>query len=321
MLKIIPSSIYLLLLSLTFPLNAAIVIKNGTVWNADNVATLSPEEHYHLAVEAFEKQDYVESAKQFNIVALNFPSSPLCEDAHFFLAVSHYHLNEFDIANDGFNVYLKLKNHPKYFQETIEYKFLIAEAFKKGARRHMWGYKQLPKLMKDPDLAHDIYNEVIASLPCHEMAANSFYSKAEIHRSFRDYKEAVDCYQTIIKRFPKHELAPISFLAIIEIYLEQSKREFQNPDLLALAELNLRKFKKAFPSEPRVEIAERDVHTIKEVYAQGLFDTGQFYERINQPKASFIYYQNAIKKFPDTHVAEQCKTRLERLQHLSITEG
>ena len=99
-------------------------------------------------------------------------------------------------------------------------------------------------------------------------------------------------------------MAPLAYLCINRVYVEQSLSEFQNPDLLALAQINYRKFARDFPKEERLAEAEADIHAIKEIYARGLYDTGQFYERVSKPKASVIYYLNAIKQFPDTHVAD-----------------
>lgn len=65
--------------------------------------------------------------------------------------------------------------------------------------------------------------------------------------------------------------------------------------------------------EERLEEAENNVEEIKEIYARGLYDTGQFYERVKKPRASIIYYKNAIKQFPDTQIAQLCQERLEAL--------
>ena len=72
----------------------------------------------------------------------------------------------------------------------------------------------------------------------------------------------------------------------------------------------MRKFKQDFLGEGRLCDAEADVLAIKEVYAKGLFETGQFYERKNQPTASIIYYKKAIRQFPETSISQQCKERL-----------
>lgn len=309
-------------LALLIPLtsDATFVLQNGALREVESVATLSVEEHYTLAVKAYEEANYVEAAKQFNILSLNFPGSNLGKEGLFFLGVSQYNNGDYEFANESFSNYLKCQSQPKHFEEAIGYKFTIAEAFRHGAKRHFFGTKQLPKWATGNTLALKIYDEVICSLPCHEYAAQSLYAKGYMLWEGQEWREAIDTYQMLIRRFPKHEYAPLAYLNINRVYLEQCLCEFQNPDLLALAQINTRKFARDFPKDERISDAEADIQAIKEVYARGLYETGQFYERTSSPSASVIYYQCAIDQFPDTHIAALCRKRLSVLNPKSEAE-
>lgn len=303
----------MIFLMLSFCAEAGIVIQNGKIRDADTVATLPVQEHFSLGVAAMNEENWDEAALQFAIVTLNFPASSYVADAYYYLGVSQFHIRELDAANNKFSEYLKAQQNPKFFEQAIEYKFAIAEAFRKGARRRLFGSKQMPKWASGRTLALNTYDEVISALPCHPIAAHALFSKGNLLWEIQSYKESVDCFQMLIKRFPKHELAPESYVAITKVYLEQSQKEFQNPDLLALAQINVRRFSQDFPKEARLEDAENNVIKIKEIYANGLYETGQFYERVNKPRSSVLYYKNAIRRFPDTEVAQQCKMRLEEI--------
>lgn len=311
----IKSLILALLLSPIFcsSLSAAWIVKNGKIYDADEVATLPVEEHYALGCEAYKNHDWREAIKQFRLVTSSYPHTSEGKDALFFLGVAYFYQEDCEFANESLSNYIRSHSNPKYFEEAMRFKFAIAEAFKNGAKRHMFGSRHLPKWLNGRNQALETYNEVIATVPCHELAAQSLFSKGELLWVNGEYRESVESYQTLIRRFPKHELAPISYLTINQIYLEQCQKEFQNPDLLALAQLNLKKFERDFPSEERLQVASEDVMEIKEVYAKGLFETGQFYERIHKPAASIIYYKNAIEQFPDTAIAKQCVDRLSAL--------
>jgi outer membrane protein assembly factor BamD (BamD/ComL family) len=291
------TSLFLTCASLS--LDAGIIIKGGKIYDSDDVATGTLEEHYKLAQEAYSQQDWKEAAKQYNILAINFLPCDMTKDAYFYSGVSYFNMEEYEFGNLQFTNYIKSQNNPKYYEEAIRYKYMIAEAFRNGAKRHIMGYKMLPSWLSASEM----------SLPCHDLAAQALFSKACLHWSEDDYREAVDTFQTLIKRFPKNELAPESYLSINRVYLEQSQREFQNPDILELAQLNARKFARDFPGEERLQEANADVLAIKEVYATGLYETGQFYERKGKPQASILYYKKAIEKFPDTEISEKCKQR------------
>jgi outer membrane protein assembly factor BamD (BamD/ComL family) len=311
--RIVFCALLAIILGYSASIQAAFTIKNGWIVDAAEVATLSVQEHFSLGLRAMESAHWQEAAKQFRIVSVNFSSTPYGQEANYYLGIAYFYLEEYDFADESFTQYLKAVNNPKFFQETVEYKFAIAEKFKNGAKRRFFGTRKLPKWASGQSNALKIYDEVVATVPSHEMAAKALAAKGRLLWSLKEYREAVDAFQLVIKRFPKHELAPECYLLITKVYLEQCKHEFQNPDLLAFAEINLRKFKHDFPREEHLKEAEADVMAIKEVYAQGLYDTGQFYERISRPRASVIYYQSAINQFPDTMIANLCRQRLEVL--------
>jgi hypothetical protein len=63
---------------------------------------------------------------------------------------------------------------------------------------------------------------------------------------------------------------------------------------------------------------------MQEEYVSALYETGLLYERMEQPKASVLYYYLALTKLPTSSVAKLCHNRLKELTqyvdelHLSI---
>lgn len=305
---------WLLVMSLAIgsidPIEAAYTLKRGRLVDACEAATMSVQDHFDAGSEAFNAGDYKESAKQFSIVTFNFPTTPYGQEAYFFQGASYYYLEEYDFANTAFTEYLKVQSNPRYFQETIDYKYSIANYLASGAKRRFFGTKQLPKWACGKSMALDIYDEVIAAVPCHEIAAQALVSKGSLLWSSKDYPGAIEAFQQVIRRFPKHELAPDCYVHISKVYLEQGYYEFQNPDILAFSEINYSRFQRDFPREERLCEVEEDLKEIKEIYACGLYETGLFYERTCKPRAAIIYYHNAIHQFPDTNIASLCEARL-----------
>lgn len=276
-------------------------------------ANLSLEERFNQAVEAYEREDYKNAAKLFAFVAAASPESLIGKQANFFLGVCYFELKEYEHAKEVFSAYLKNQTTGEYIQETLEYKFLIAEAFRKGAKKHLLGYMVMPNMLSGEDCAMEIYDEIIITFPAHELAAQSLFAKAALHWKNHEFLQAVEAYQTLIRRFPQHELAPESYLMVSRLYVHQSSVEKHNSDLLALVELNQKKFALDFPAEERLVEADKNVRLVKENYARGLFQMGEFYERVSKPKASVVYYKNAISQFPDTEYAKQCLKRLQEM--------
>lgn len=303
----------LLMVFLIANAEAAWVYDNGEMQRKEECPYLHPQEHYRTAREAFLSEDWTEAVDHFYIVAANYSDTSFGQDAYFFLGISYYKLRDYDLANTAMNNYLSCQSNPCYFEEAIEYKYCIAENFRRGARRHFYGSRFMPKWGGANTTAIDVYDEVISAVPSHELATKSLFSKACLQWKMRNYKDSIDTYQSVIRLFPKHELAPLSYENIARIYIDQAKLEVQNPDLLAFAQINLSRFEADFPREERLETTRLLFDELKEVYAEGLYDIARFYERICKPKASVIYYQKAIYDFPNTCVANACRDRLSRL--------
>lgn len=299
--------------SISSSVEAAYSIQNGKLVNADIVATLPVDQHYNLGIKAMRDCDWREASRQFTIISTQFSSSPYGQESLYHLGVAEYNLSEYDFANDAFSQYLKSQNNPQHFLNAIEYKYYIAEKFRCGARRRFLGTKQLPKWATGRTMALKIYDEVIGAMPSHEIATRALYSKGFLLWEMDEYRDSIDAFQLLCKRFPKSELTPDSYVIISRIYRDLCRSEPQNPDILAFAELNARRFRLEFPKEPRLSEADQNVQQIKELYAGALYDTGKFYEKLNQPRASIIYYYNAINQFPDTQIAQKCKERLHAL--------
>lgn len=299
-----------LILFLNSSASAGYTLHKGKLMNSDCVPVHSGETHYFYGIEALNAANWKDAIYHLNIVSINFSQESGASEANFYLGMAYFYDEEYEFANEAFSAYLNCQNNPRHFEDAIAYKLQIADFFRCGARKRFFGTKLMPKWASGHALALQIYDEVIAALPCHDFAAQSLYAKAYMLCEDQDFKGSIDAFQTLIRRFPKHELTPASYLCISAVYLDQAEVEIQNSDILALAEINVKRFQRDFPKDDCLAEAERTVQTIKELYAKGLWETGQFYERIDHPAASAIYYASAIRQFPDTGFAKCCRYRL-----------
>ncbi len=297
------------------PLQAAYTVSNGKLMNANDVATLSVQEHYSLAMDAYQDKNWEVVIRQASIVIKNFPESPFALDAFYFLGVGYFQLRNYELANQNLTAYLKKQTTPKFFEEAIQYKFKIAEKFHGGSKKHLLGWESLPKWVPARDEALAIYDEVITALPHHDLAAQALFGKAQLLLKDEEYKSSVETYQTLIRRFPKHPLAVESYIGVGHVYLIQSQDQYPDQDYLDLAEINFRKFRQDFPGEEKLGVAEGMLTEMKEVYASHLYEIGRFYERTGKPHASYIYYTRIIAKYPDTKVSQLANRRLYKLNY------
>lgn len=298
---------------LSFPLTALseYTLKEGGEIPNESFPIESVQELYSNLTRYLETKDWPKLEREALRLVKNYPTTPFAKEAPYLLGISYFEQEEYDLANLYFSEYLTKQATPKYFEQSIYYKFQIAEKFRGGARRHLLGFRSLPKLTKAGMEAVSIYDEVIAAIPQHELATQSLYGKAQVLLKNEEFRSSIEAYQTLIRRFPKHPLAVESYIGIGEVYLKQSQKEYPDPDFLDLAELNLRKFRSAFPGEEKVAIAQRFFQDMQDYYASSLYVTARFYEKTNKWGAAKMYYLKILKSYPSCDIASKSKQRLK----------
>lgn len=294
-------------------IQAGIVQINGKWSDTKYAPTLSIPEHYDLGNQLLLDNQWEEALKNFLIIAIHFPESPFYADSLYQSGVCYFYLSDFDLANRQFSKYLNLGGNLKHFEKVFEFKYQIAQSYMQGSKKHLFGFQRFPRMMPARGEALSLYDEIIASLPTRDIAAEAMYGKACLLKKRKEYRESIETLQMLTRRFPKHSMAADAFLLISYIYLEQSQVEAQNPDLFSLAQINLNRFEKSFPGDERIAQGENNLIEMKEVFSKSLFDTGRFYERKKKMGASRIYYQEAIKRYPQTKSADKSQSRLAQL--------
>ena len=68
-----------------------------------------------------------------------------------------------------------------------------------------------------------------------------------------------------------------------------------------------------FPSHPKIEEVEKMLGSMRELFANELFKTAQFYERTKKAGAALIYYSKIISKYPGTETAIKSQKRIKIL--------
>jgi outer membrane protein assembly factor BamD (BamD/ComL family) len=273
----------------------------------------SAYDYYSDMLSAYQEKQWKEVVFTSRSLVTAYPDSPFTAEAFYYQGIAFFHLQDFDMSNICFSKYLRNETTPKYFEEAIGYKFLIADKFYEGAKKHILGLEKLPKIMPAKQEALEIYEEIITTLPRHDLTAQSLYKKGVILCDFQDFKLSVEAFQVLIRRFPKHSLAPEAFLGIQKVYLKQSKEEFPDPDILELALINLNKFSENFPSEPRIEQAEQMYVAMQDSFAKELFETAGFYERTKKDEAAFIYYTTLLTQYPQSSYAQKASKQIQKL--------
>jgi outer membrane assembly lipoprotein YfiO len=272
----------------------------------------SVQEFYSYMQEAVDDEDWWSAIDYGEIVRYHFPESPFSQEIPFQIGRAYYRLHQYELSNESLSEYLKSASM-KNFEEAIELKFSIAEYYRHGGKKRPFGSHKLPAFLPAKDEALKIYDEVITTLPHHDIAIRALLGKAEIQADFEDFKPSIETLQLLIRRFPKHDLAAEGYLEINKVYLQQCQKQYLDPNLLDLAEVNLRKFTLAFPREPRLAEAASALKEMQEIFAQNMLETGRFFQKRKQSDAAIIYFSKVVAKYPDSDAAAAARKQLAAL--------
>lgn len=278
----------------------------------------SAYDYYHLILTCYQEQNWKGVLQYAKALLANYEDSPFNAEACYYKGVAFFHLADYDMANVSLGQYLKCETTPKYFEEALEYKYKIGEKFYEGARKHILGLEKLPKVVPAKDEALEIFEQIITTLPRHDLTARSLYKKGAVLTDFEDYKPSVEAFQVLIRRFPKHFLAPQAFLGIQKVYLKQAQLEFPDPDVLELAYINIQRFKESFPTDQRIEEAKKMLSLMQDCFAKELFETASFYERTKKYEAALLYHGSVIAQYPESSYATRSQKQMQILSKKTV---
>jgi len=272
------------------------------------------QEEYNLALGAFQKKDWTDVIEHSKTMIKEHPTSPFLSEVTYLAGVAYFQKRDYEMADYYFSQFLDKYATAKYFEDALEYRFKIAEKFEEGAGLHMFGWEKMPKWLSAWEMAYDIYDKVITTLPRHEIAALSLKNKARMLTVDGKYKEAIDSYQMLIRRFPKHPSAPEAYISIAKLYLLESQEDYPGKDFLEQARLNLKKFRYDFPRENRLVEAEAILVEMQDRYAKDLWESAEYYLKKKKVRSAIMYLETLSRKYPSSRYTQGAMTQLVKVK-------
>jgi outer membrane protein assembly factor BamD (BamD/ComL family) len=271
-------------------------------------------EEYNLALGDFQKKKWSGVIEHSKTMIKDHPASPFLSEVTYLAGVAYFQKKDYEMADYYFSQFLDKYATPKYFEEALEYRFRIAEKFEEGAGLHVFGWEKMPQWLSAWDMAYDIYDKVITTLPRHEIAAGALKNKGRMLTADGKYKEAIDCYQMLIRRFPKHPSSPEAYLSIAKLYLLESQEDYPGKDFLEQARLNLKKFRYDFPRENRLVEAEAILVEMQDRYAKDLWESAEYYLRKKKARPAIMYLDSIAERYPQSRYASSAIVQLAKIK-------
>src|SRR5690348_5350838 len=92
----------------------------------------SATEFNHYLQQALAEKDWWSVIDYADILTYHFPNSPSVQETSYLMAFAFFQMGQFEHANKSLSAYLNHSSNHSHFEEAIQMKFQIAEAYYKG---------------------------------------------------------------------------------------------------------------------------------------------------------------------------------------------
>lgn len=181
-------------------------------------------QYFKYAMDIYEDEDYYESINEFTVIVLRYPGSSVADSAQFYLAESHYFMDEFIIAAAEYEkLILNMGRSP--LMPMAQFK--LADCY----------YQMSPRPELDQEYTHKALRECqyfIEENPTHEMReeaekkmyelrsklAEKKWTSGEIYRKMRKFRAAIVYFDIVLDKYYDTEWADRAMYGKIQTYLE-----------------------------------------------------------------------------------------------------
>lgn len=251
----------------------------------------------------FNKKAWSKVISSSPTVLKKYPKSVFVKEVYFFTAVSYFHKNQPDIANQYLSTFLEKEGSSRYFEEALKYKYFIAEKFENGYYGHLFGVAALPRLEPMWDSAYQLYDEVIMTLPRHDLAAMALFRKGSMYLIDEKFDESIETYNAIIRRFPRNALSQQAYIEIAKVYKKQIRSDYLDPKCYEFALINQKNFEQAYPSSKWKVEMEEVITDIIDLFAEDVYKSAMYFDKKQNSDSCIMYLKSIVVKYPKSKFA------------------
>jgi outer membrane protein assembly factor BamD len=166
---------------------------------------MTTEERFAFAMKLFKDKDYFDARTQFRIIILNAPGSNLVDQAQFYLAECHFHMDEFITAAAEYEKLIRLYARSERLDDA-QYKIGLCydELSPKSDLDQRYTYKAIEEFQRflEDFPASEHVPEVQKKLSqARAKLAKKEYSTGNLYRKMAYYEAAVISFNDVLNRF------------------------------------------------------------------------------------------------------------------------
>jgi outer membrane protein assembly factor BamD (BamD/ComL family) len=259
--------------------------------------------------------DAVKAAKTF---IKKYPGDPGQEEVMMLAAQAEIHREHLWQAYDDWTE-KQLTQYPagKYSQRVLQWEYDIGDAFLNGKKRIALG---IFRLAAEPE-GLQILHRIVEHAPGSALGDRALLRIAGYHFNHRNWTEAIQAYDEYVKLFRNGASVPYATIqAARASFLAYRGAQYDDAPLLD-SEQRFKIYREHYPALAAKADVNQILANIRDLRAQKLLTTAEFYRRTGRPQGEAVYYRQVLDQFPQTPSAPIAQQRLARLGDLSPASG
>ena len=257
--------------------------------------------------------DTENAIKTYRYISKYYPKSKEAPTAQFKLAKQLKSKGEFEAAFNEYQNLLKKYPETPNFEESVADQINIANNYLKGMKVKFLGIPMVPSMEK----AEEMYTAILKVSPYSKHAGIIQFNLGLAMEKQGKAKEAIAEYQKVLDKYPNSPACHNAQYQIAYVY-QRLGMTGKSQDLSALKEAqnNYQDFLLQYPNSEKTQQAGENMKSMLTKESADTLRVARFYDFSKDFKAASIYYNDVIRRFPQSAEATASKTRLDELKAL-----
>ncbi len=277
--------------------------------NPKKSAKDTPEDQFAWALDFYNRKDWDRAIGEFEKLPEVFPTSKLAAEGVYYTGLCWEEKGDIAKAADNYQKLIDKYPYSDRIKETIHREFDIANKFAQGNKMKVLGMA----VLSGQDKALELYKHIVKNAPYGTYGDQAQFQMGELYKNQGEYEEAQKAYQAVVDEYPNSELVAKARYQIANMSMLASKKSQYDEKHAEKAIEEFEGFKNNFPTSEQSLEAEESIKALRESKAKVNFDIAAFYDKQKKYESAKVYYQEVIKKYPETAVAAKAKTRVEEI--------
>ena len=306
-----------LLSGIALPLSgdAAVIYRSSEGWSVEGDQSSKVESS---AAEQMKKAEDSEKAgnekaalNSYKTLTKEFGLSALAPKAQRKVGLLLEKNGDVDKAFQAYSSYLEKYPRGDDFDGVVDSMFKIAKMFMDGQKsKKLLGIS----VGGSVERAQQMFAEIVKRAPYSKLAAVAQFNIGQANERQGKYPEAISAYQTVVSKYPGDAIADDAQYQIGYVLMAEHRQGSNDRASAQKAREAFEDFASRYPSSEKIAQARENISTLEGGSTKGSLDIAKFYEKTKNYKAAVIYYNDVIKRQPDSPESGLAKARVEELK-------